>query len=137
MTEPTTQELIDWLDEYARKQAVFAGDELGEDPLVASRIKMLRAIAERLRAMQAREAELRYTIEQQKQAMQWRKVTDEWPAVGQTIFAAWPWSGAPTEYGEVTREINFWMGIEEEEEVSRPTYSIQLPPLPQPPEGER
>ena len=55
MTEPTTQELIDWLDEYARKQAVFAGDELGEDPLVASRIKMLRAIAERLRAMQWRD----------------------------------------------------------------------------------
>ncbi|MBK8799449.1 MAG: hypothetical protein IPM07_25515 [Anaerolineales bacterium] len=128
MTEPTTQELIDWLDEYARKQAVFAGDDLGEDPMVASRIKMLRAIVERLRAMQAREAELRYTIEQQKQAMQWRPI-EEAPRDGLPILARLGMGGRPV---VVHWESPMWT---DGHEVYWPNL-VEWCRIP-PPEGER
>ena len=117
MTEPTTQELIDWLDEYARKQAVFAGDELGEDPLVASRIKMLRAIVERLRAMQ------------------WRKVSEA-PKDGSAVLVQW----ASGHVSQCEYKFGQWcytsIGPMNPYDIDIRGW-MPLPRLPHPPEGEK
>ena len=119
MTEPTTQELIEWACEKA------------EDSLFRHDRDIAHAIAERLRAGQAREAELRYTIEQQKRAMQWRPIEEAPPNTLQLLGWLYvdPWDNSRWEedIGVAQDTRGGW----------RHGHATHWMPLPQPPEGER
>ena len=79
MTEPTTQELIEWLD----NEAVVRMYRKDRD--------MAHAIAERLRAMQ------------------WRPVTDDEPAIGGTYLCRWQIDNPlPTTAAATRHDIHDW-----------------------------
>ena len=92
---------------------------------------MFIAISERLRAGQAREAELRYTIEQQKRAMQWRPIEEAPPNTLQLLGWLYvdPWDNSRWEedIGVAQDTRGGW----------RHGHATHWMPLPQPPEGER
>ena len=125
MTEPTTQELIDFVGRHIRTETIKAEEACAIARSIGrtmdadyARVDMFIAIAERLRAMQ------------------WRPVTDDEPAIGGTYLCRWQIDNPlPTTAAATRHDIHDWReNCDPRDNYCPPDFWM---PLPQPPEGEK